>query len=149
MWAVPAQRLRASSRYCWGFGQLISKSGSGHDDSMWLLVSELRTQATDPRTQIVRLAHELRSPHVAEELSMPHDTAGIPRELLEECPLRSTEANFLAIDVDAPILEIDRHVIIVKNRLLWCVAACPTKNRSDPGQKFVEVKRLRHIIVGP
>src|SRR5204863_7164810 len=98
---------------------------------------------------VMRFAYALRPPDLLEELAVRHDLAGVADERRQEAVFDRRELDFLIVDKDAAVGEIDAQVMNREDRLA-AVAAAHSMTEGDPDarEQFAHAERLGEVVVG-
>ena len=114
------------------------------------VVAELLAQLAHVHPQVVALGPVARAPHLAQQVLLREELAGIARQLLEQRELGAGEVHGLARPGHEPPGEVDLEVSSSTRTTTGAaggVRNAPQRG-ADPGEQLLGVERLRHVVVG-
>src|SRR5688572_22678365 len=109
-------------------------------------VAELLAKQVRIDAQVVGLLFCLRSPHLAKELWLGDDPAGVSDQRAEEGELCGRELQLIAIQECLVAVESNKQW--AEDDLRRVVAMAPALDRGKTGKQFAGGKRLGHVVVG-
>ena len=107
---------------------------------------ELAAQVADVRLDHVRVAAEVVSPDVLQDLPLREHAPGVEQEEAQQRELgrRELELRLAAEDLVARLVEVE---VLVAEHVAGKVAGCPPQDRLHARDDLGEAERLRHVVV--